>query len=125
MRWRTLSLTILVLGAAAGTAGYYLFKPPVVTVSLGDSCVFRFGNTERPSRPYKDIELASGDLFVFGGPSRLAFHGVPKIYGGTGNPNLGIDGRVSVTLRQVGKIWQAGDAARHGRRNVADDRPGA
>jgi RND family efflux transporter MFP subunit len=34
MRWRTLSLTILVLGAAAGTAGYYLFKPPVVTVSL-------------------------------------------------------------------------------------------
>jgi alkylated DNA repair protein (DNA oxidative demethylase) len=53
---------------------------PVVTISLGDRCVFRFGNTERPSRPYTDLELASGDLFVFGGASRLAFHGVPKTY---------------------------------------------
>jgi alkylated DNA repair protein (DNA oxidative demethylase) len=78
---------------------------PVVTVSLGDSCVFRFGNTERPSRPYKDIELASGDLFVFGGSSRLAFHGVPKIHCGTANPGLGIDGRISITLRQIGRSW--------------------
>jgi DNA oxidative demethylase len=79
---------------------------PVVTISLGDSCLFRFGNTERPSRPYRDIHLASGDLFVFGGPSRLAFHGVPKIYGGTGSPELGIDGRISVTLRQIGRTWR-------------------
>lgn len=76
---------------------------PVVTMSLGDTCVFRFGNTERPSRPYHDVQLASGDLFVFGGPSRLAYHGVPKVYGGTGPPDLGLDGRVSVTLRQVGQ----------------------
>jgi DNA oxidative demethylase len=80
---------------------------PVVTISLGDSCVFRFGNTERPSRPYKDLHLASGDLFVFGGPSRLAYHGVPKIHAGRGNPGLGIDGRISVTLREVGKTWHA------------------
>jgi alkylated DNA repair protein (DNA oxidative demethylase) len=79
----------------------------VVTISLGDSCVFRFGNTERPSRPYKDLPLASGDLFVFGGPSRLAYHGVPKISGGSGNPRLGIDGRISVTLREVGRAWRA------------------
>ena len=79
---------------------------PVVTISLGDSCLFRFGNTERPSRPYKDLHLASGDLFVFGGPSRLAYHGVPKVYGGSGDPHLGIDGRVSVTLREVGQAWQ-------------------
>lgn len=84
---------------------------PVVTVSLGDNCVFRFGNTERPSRPYKDVELASGDLFVFGGTSRLAFHGVPKIYGGSANPRLGIDGRISITLRQVGSSWHDADAA--------------
>jgi DNA oxidative demethylase len=76
---------------------------PVVTISLGDTCVFRFGNTERPSRPYRDLQLASGDLFVFGGPSRLAFHGVPKVLTGTGPPDLGIDGRVSITLRQVGQ----------------------
>jgi DNA oxidative demethylase len=81
---------------------------PVVTISLGDSCIFRFGNTERPSRPYKDIHLASGDLFVFGGPSRLAFHGVPKIFGGSADPGLGLDGRVSVTLRQIGRTWHAG-----------------
>src|SRR6202041_2387316 len=55
---------------------------PVVTISLGDSCIFRFGNTERPSRPYKDIHLASGDLFVFGGPSRLACHAGPQTLGG-------------------------------------------
>jgi DNA oxidative demethylase len=76
---------------------------PVVTISLGDTCVFRFGNTRRPSRPYQDVQLASGDLFVFGGPSRLAFHGVPKVYGGTAPPALGINGRVSVTLRQSGQ----------------------
>jgi len=76
---------------------------PVVTISLGDTCVFRFGNTDRPSRPYQDVELASGDLFVFGGPSRLAYHGVPKVYGGTAPSDLGIAGRVSVTLRQSGQ----------------------
>ena len=58
---------------------------PVVTISLGDRCIFRFGNTDRPSRPCTDVELASGDLFVFGGPSRLAFHGVPKTYAGSGS----------------------------------------
>jgi DNA oxidative demethylase len=75
---------------------------PVVTISLGNACVFRFGNTERPSRPYRDVQLSSGDLFVFGGPSRLAYHGVPKVLGGTAPPDLGIDGRISITLRQIG-----------------------
>lgn len=83
---------------------------PVVTISLGDSCIFRFGNSERPSRPYADIELASGDLFVFGGPSRLAFHGVPKILGGTAPPGLGLEGRISVTLRQIGTSWHEAGA---------------
>lgn len=85
---------------------------PVVTISLGDTCIFRFGNTERPSRTYRDIHLTSGDLFVFGGPSRLSFHGVPRIFGGTADPSLGIDGRISVTLRQIGETWHAGDKAR-------------
>ena len=49
---------------------------PVVSLSLGDTGVFRFGNTENRNRPWTDIELASGDLFVFSGPSRLAYHGV-------------------------------------------------
>jgi alkylated DNA repair protein (DNA oxidative demethylase) len=55
---------------------------PVVSLS-GDACVFRFGNTESRGRPYTDVELRSGDLFVFGGPSRFAYHRVPKLLPGT------------------------------------------
>lgn len=75
---------------------------PVVSLSLGDSCVFRFGNTESRTRPYTDVELRSGDLFVFGGASRLAYHGVPRVYGGTAPPELGLAGRLNVTLRAGG-----------------------
>jgi DNA oxidative demethylase len=76
---------------------------PVVSLSLGDSCVFRFGNTESRNRPWTDVELASGDLFVFGGPSRLAFHGVPKTLPGTGAPDIGLGaGRLNITLRESG-----------------------
>jgi len=59
---------------------------PVVSLSIGDSCVFRLGNTENRGKPYTDVPLESGDLFVFGGPSRFAYHGVPKVYPGTGGP---------------------------------------
>ncbi|MGW2202158.1 alpha-ketoglutarate-dependent dioxygenase AlkB family protein [Streptomyces sp. NPDC001774] len=75
---------------------------PVVSLSLGDRCVFRFGNTETRGRPYTDVELASGDLFVFGGPSRLAYHGVPKVLAGTADPDLGLSGRLNITLRETG-----------------------
>ncbi|GGT31784.1 alpha-ketoglutarate-dependent dioxygenase AlkB family protein [Streptomyces purpureus] len=75
---------------------------PVVSLSLGDTCVFRFGNTENRGRPYTDVELVSGDLFVFGGPSRFAYHGVPKVYGGTADPALGLAGRLNITLRETG-----------------------
>jgi DNA oxidative demethylase len=76
---------------------------PVVTVSLGDTCVFRFGNSETRAKPYRDLQLASGDLFVFGGPSRLAYHGVPKVLARSGPGALGVDGRISVTLRVSGQ----------------------
>ncbi|MET9385584.1 alpha-ketoglutarate-dependent dioxygenase AlkB [Streptomyces sp. NPDC002928] len=75
---------------------------PVVSLSLGDTCVFRFGNTETRTRPYTDVELRSGDLFVFGGPSRLAYHGVPRVHPGTAPPGLGLTGRLNVTLRVSG-----------------------
>ncbi|MER6224369.1 alpha-ketoglutarate-dependent dioxygenase AlkB [Streptomyces sp900105755] len=75
---------------------------PVVSLSLGDSCVFRFGNTQTRARPYQDVELRSGDLFVFGGESRLAYHGVPRVYPGTAPPELGLTGRLNVTLRVSG-----------------------
>ncbi|MFE7354100.1 alpha-ketoglutarate-dependent dioxygenase AlkB family protein [Streptomyces sp. NPDC057543] len=76
---------------------------PVVSLSIGDTCVFRFGNTEHRGKPYTDVELASGDLFVFGGPSRFAFHGVPKICPGTADPATGMGhGRLNLTLRETG-----------------------
>ncbi|MDX2676547.1 alpha-ketoglutarate-dependent dioxygenase AlkB family protein [Streptomyces sp. NY05-11A] len=75
---------------------------PVVSLSLGDTCVFRFGNTETRTRPYTDVELRSGDLFVFGGPSRLAYHGVPRVLPGTAPAGLGLSGRLNVTLRVSG-----------------------
>jgi alkylated DNA repair protein (DNA oxidative demethylase) len=76
---------------------------PVVSLSLGEACVFRFGNTRTRTRPWTDLELRSGDLFVFGGPSRLAYHGVPRIMPGTSDPALGMSGgRMNVTLRVSG-----------------------
>ncbi|MEU0411964.1 alpha-ketoglutarate-dependent dioxygenase AlkB [Streptomyces griseorubiginosus] len=75
---------------------------PVVSLSLGDTCVFRFGNTETRTSPYTDVELRSGDLFVFGGPSRLAYHGVPRVHPGTAPPELGLTGRLNITLRVSG-----------------------
>ncbi|MFF8314511.1 alpha-ketoglutarate-dependent dioxygenase AlkB family protein [Streptomyces lydicus] len=76
---------------------------PVVSLSIGDTCVFRFGNTETRTKPYTDVELASGDLFVFGGASRFAYHGVPKVYPGTGDPATGLtSGRLNITMRVTG-----------------------
>ncbi|MCX2731084.1 alpha-ketoglutarate-dependent dioxygenase AlkB [Saccharopolyspora sp. NFXS83] len=78
-------------------------REPVVSLSIGDTCVFRFGNPESRGQPYTDVELGSGDLFVFGGPSRLAFHGVPAVRPGTANPDTGLSGgRINITLRVTG-----------------------
>ncbi|MFE7834879.1 alpha-ketoglutarate-dependent dioxygenase AlkB family protein [Streptomyces sp. NPDC057474] len=77
---------------------------PVVSLSLGDTCVFRFGNTETRARPYTDVELRSGDLFVFGGAARQAYHGVPRVSAGTAPPGLGLTGRLNVTLRVSGFV---------------------
>lgn len=76
---------------------------PVVSFSVGDSCMFRFGNTESRSRPWSDIELRSGDLFVFGGPARLAYHGVTKVLSETAPADCGLAaGRINITLRATG-----------------------
>lgn len=74
-------------------------RAPVVSFSLGDTCVFRFGNPDGRGRPWTDIELRSGDAFVFGGPSRYAYHGVPRVRPGTAPPGTGLRGRVNVTVR--------------------------
>lgn len=76
---------------------------PVVSLSVGDSCVFRFGNPQTRNKPYVDVELASGDLFVFGGPSRFAYHGVLKTLPGSAPSECGLaDGRLNLTMRVTG-----------------------
>lgn len=79
---------------------------PVVSLSLGDACTFRFGTPGHRGRPYTDVRLESGDLVVFGGPSRMAFHGVPRVFDGTApawcREVLGAEpGRVNITLRET------------------------
>jgi DNA oxidative demethylase len=76
---------------------------PVVTISLGDACIFRFAGVERRTAPFTDVELRSGDLLVFGGPIRRIYHGVPKILPGTTPAGLGLPpGRLSITVRETG-----------------------
>jgi alkylated DNA repair protein (DNA oxidative demethylase) len=76
---------------------------PIVTVALGDSCTFRLGNCESKNQPYTDFEMRSGDVFIMGGASRMAYHGVTRIHSGTAPKELGMTkpGRLSVTIRQA------------------------
>jgi DNA oxidative demethylase len=71
----------------------------VVSISLGDSCLFRLSGHKR-SKPTRSIRLSSGDVVVLGGAARLAFHGVDRIYPGTSRL-LPEGGRINLTLRRV------------------------
>ena len=75
------------------------FEAPVVSVSLGDQCLFRIGGTARKD-PTRSLRLSSGDVVVLGGESRLSFHGVDRIYPGT-STLLRDGGRINLTLRRV------------------------
>jgi alkylated DNA repair protein (DNA oxidative demethylase) len=72
---------------------------PVVSLSLGDTGLFRVGGLKR-SDPTRSLRLASGDAVVLGGPGRLAFHGVDRILPGT-STLLAEGGRINLTLRRV------------------------
>lgn len=76
---------------------------PIVSLSIGESANFRLGNSETRTKPYQDVRLASGDLFVFEGPARWAFHAVTKIYPGTAPAYWQlVGGRINITLRETG-----------------------
>ena len=75
------------------------FDAPVVSLSLGDSCLFRVGGLKR-SDPTRSLRLSSGDALVLAGKDRLAFHGVDRIYPGT-STLLAQGGRINLTLRRV------------------------
>lgn len=75
------------------------FSQPIVSISLGDECIFQFGGIKRTD-PITDHRLKSGDCVVWGGDLRLAYHGVKKVIAGSCNllPN---GGRYNLTIRQV------------------------
>ena len=72
---------------------------PVVSVSLGDDALFRFGGSARKGAT-QSVKLGSGDVLTFGGPARLMFHGVDRIRAGSSTLVPG-GGRINLTLRRV------------------------
>jgi alkylated DNA repair protein (DNA oxidative demethylase) len=75
------------------------FSAPVLSVSLGDTALFRVGGKTRKS-PTQTFELSSGDVFVLGGEDRLAYHGIDRVLPGTSDL-LKEGGRFNLTLRRV------------------------
>ena len=80
------------------------FAAPVVSLSLGDTGLFRVGGLKR-SDPTVSLRLASGDAVVLGGAGRLVFHGVDRILPATSSL-LPEGGRINLTLRRVTKPLQ-------------------
>ena len=78
------------------------FSAPVLSVSLGDTGLFRVGGRSRKD-PTRTIELKSGDVVVLGGEDRLAYHGIDRILPGT-SALLPGGGRLNLTLRRVTKL---------------------
>ncbi len=72
---------------------------PVLSISLGDTAVFRIGGTSRKD-PTRSLRLASGDVCRLSGPARLAFHGVDRILPGSSTLVPG-GGRINLTLRRA------------------------
>ena len=81
------------------------FDAPVLSVSLGDTCVFRVGGTRRKD-PTRSVRLASGDVVVLGGPARLAYHGVDRLIANSScllRDWLPEGGRINLTMRRVSR----------------------
>lgn len=71
---------------------------PIVSVSLGDEARFVVGGLSR-REPTFPVMLKSGDVIVMGGPSRLRYHGVTRVFPGTAPHGTG-PGRFNLTFRQ-------------------------
>ena len=78
------------------------FSFPVLSVSLGDSAVFRLGGTARRG-PTGTVRLASGDVCRLAGPARLAYHGIDRVIAGSSRL-LPEGGRINLTLRRAAPL---------------------
>ncbi len=74
------------------------FSAPIVSVSFGLPAVFVFGGAQR-SGPTQRVPLQHGDVVVWGGPTRLAFHGVLTLRDGE-HPAVGRQ-RINLTFRKA------------------------
>jgi DNA oxidative demethylase len=74
------------------------FAAPIVSVSLGLPAIFLFGGLKRSDKPRR-FRLEHGDIVVWGGPSRLFFHGVAPLADGE-HPVMGPQ-RINLTFRKV------------------------
>ena len=72
---------------------------PIVSVSLGLPAVFLFGGDTREARPTR-VPLAHGDVVVWGGASRLRYHGILPLTAGH-HPQIG-PWRINLTFRRAG-----------------------
>lgn len=85
---------------------------PIVSVSLGLPAVFLFGTSRRSDKPQR-YRLAHGDVVVWGGPARLAYHGVAPLADGE-HPLLGRR-RINLTFRQAGgQSWKKSASSPYG-----------
>jgi alkylated DNA repair protein (DNA oxidative demethylase) len=75
------------------------FRFPVLSVSLGDTALFRLGGLKRTD-PTGQVRLASGDVCLLAGAARRAYHGVDRIISGSSRLLPG-GGRVNLTLRRA------------------------
>lgn len=79
------------------------FNWPIVSFSFGNDADFALGGLKRSDKT-QSLTLHSGDVMVFGGPSRLRYHGVKKIRPGTSpivHSVLPEEGRINLTLRRA------------------------
>ncbi len=77
------------------------FRFPVLSVSLGDTALFRIGGPKR-SDPTRSVRLTSGDVCLLAGPARLAHHGIDRVIAGSSRLVPG-GGRINLTLRRAGR----------------------
>lgn len=75
------------------------FSVPVLSVSLGDTALFRIGGLKRGD-PTRSLKLSSGDVCLLTGPARLAFHGIDRVTEGSSMVVPG-GGRLNLTLRRA------------------------
>lgn len=74
------------------------FSAPIVSVSLGLGATFLFGGAKRSDRPHR-LPLVHGDVLVWGGANRLAYHGVAPV-ADANHPAVGRM-RLNLTLRKA------------------------